>query len=96
MPHAADALLQTRAQYGCCFIIMIIRTWEHCCFFGSSCLVGHLNCIEWIILPAGNKRLCSQDIEKIRGEDSWTSKCLIFHVTYFNFIVVLFLLLLSL
>lgn len=38
-------------------------------FFGAG---AYLNEIELINLLAGNKRLCSQDIEKIRGEDSWT------------------------
>lgn len=33
MPYATDAILQTRAQHGCFFIIMIIRTWEHHCSF---------------------------------------------------------------
>lgn len=38
-------------------------------FFGAG---AYFNKIELINLLAGNKRLCSQDIEKIRGEDSWT------------------------
>lgn len=30
---------------------------------------------------AGNKRLCSQDIEKIRGKDSWKSKLFLINIT---------------
>lgn len=44
---------------------------QPCCFDG--CVLTNIVTINVLL---GDKRLCSQDTEKIRGEDSWTGELL--------------------
>lgn len=50
----------------------------------------HNNMNEIDDIFAGYKRLCCQNFEKIRGEDSWPSEYLNFVVSYFELNSVLF------
>lgn len=52
-------------------------------FFGCVSCVTSVLCLRvhniisyWLNVFPGNQRLCSQDIEEIRGKDSWKSECL--------------------
>lgn len=56
-------------------------------FFRESCL-ALLSCYLLYAILAANQRLCSKDIEKIRGEDSWTSEY--FHIFYAIWLAVYF------